>query len=62
LSMSSVDERAESLRWRRGEPPGLDPPTPLRPDEVVCRSCHLVVRRRDPLDVPLLICDDCRYD
>jgi hypothetical protein len=44
------------------EPPALEPPAPLSADEVVCRSCHLVVRRRDPEGVALLVCDDCRWD
>lgn len=44
------------------DPPGLQPPRPLADDEVVCRSCHLVVRRRDPDGVALLVCDDCRWD
>jgi hypothetical protein len=46
----------------RTEPPGLVPPVPQRDDEVVCRSCRLVVRRREPSGVALLICDDCRWD
>lgn len=52
-----VTRRAEA---RTGDP--LAPPfNPLRADEVVCRRCRLVVRRRLPDGVPLLVCDDCRW-
>lgn len=59
------DDDARGLHgWARGgdvEPPGILPLAPLRPDEVVCRSCRLAVKRRDPEGVALLVCDDCRW-
>lgn len=58
-----VREAAERTRRRSGgtEPPGLTPPAPLRDDEVVCRRCHLVVRRTVPAGATQLLCDDCRW-
>lgn len=37
----------------------VTPVVPVRNDEVVCRSCHLVVRRGDLGDAVLLVCPDC---
>jgi len=61
------DDLVRDLHERRrraalGEAPEPQPPAPVRDDETVCRSCNLVVRRRDPQGVPLLVCDDCRWD
>jgi hypothetical protein len=55
-----VHDRAKQ-RAGSAEAPGILPLAPLRDDEVICRSCHLAVRRRDPDGVPLLVCDDCRH-
>ena len=52
-------EAAPELRGAASPP--IEPPAPLRDDEVICRSCRLAVRRRDPVGVVLLICDDCRW-
>lgn len=51
-------------RWSgQAEPPALEAPRPLSTDEVVCRRCHLVVKApRHPAGLPLLACDDCRWD
>lgn len=56
----AVHDRAKQ-RAGPVEPPEFLPLAPLRPDEVICRSCHLAVRRRDPEGVTLLICNDCRW-
>ena len=58
-----VRDRFERAARRSGrvEPPQFEQPRPVGSDEVVCRSCRLVVRGRLPDGVPLLYCDDCRF-
>ncbi len=40
-----------------------EPPRPITDDEIVCRSCQLVVPRHDrlPGEVSLLVCRDCYH-
>ncbi len=51
--------RTVRARWPPAAAPEPSAPMALRPDEVVCRSCRLVVRRPDLGDAVLLVCDDC---
>lgn len=56
----AIRDALDRLTRREGEPgPPVEPPRPLRRDEVVCRSCRLVVRRTELAGVALLVCSDC---
>lgn len=56
------DEAVRDAFPTRSADEGVDrvgPVVPLREDEVVCRTCRLVVRRGDLGDAILLVCPDC---
>lgn len=56
------DEVVRDALPARSPEEGVDrvaPVVPLRDDEVVCRTCRLVVRRGDLGDAILLVCPDC---
>ncbi|HVM14970.1 MAG TPA: hypothetical protein VM287_11675 [Egibacteraceae bacterium] len=56
----AVREALDRLTRRDDEPgPPIEPPRPLGPGEVVCRSCRLVARRARMDGTVLLVCEDC---
>lgn len=56
----AIREALDRLTRREGESgPSIEPPRPLGQDEVVCRSCRLMVRRTDLAGAALLVCSDC---
>lgn len=55
-----VRDALDRLSRRGGtEHTEIEAPPPRRDDEIVCRSCRLVVRGRKLGDAALLVCDDC---